>query len=65
MEDSSKVRQKFIEGLSMIPSMMVLEDIKTIIHDVLMFTLDGKGDLTLTCTRLAFNQNEQMSESWK
>jgi hypothetical protein len=29
MEDSSKVRQKFIKGLSMIPSMMVLEDIET------------------------------------
>jgi hypothetical protein len=60
MEDISKIRQNFIEGLSMIPSMipsrMVLEDIETTIHEVLMFTLDGKGNSTLTCTTLAFNQ---------
>jgi hypothetical protein len=43
-----RVRQKFIEGLSMIPSMMIIEDIETPIHDVLMFTLDGKGNLALT-----------------
>jgi hypothetical protein len=59
MEDgSSKVGQKFIKGLWMIPLMVVLEDIKTPIHDVLMFTLDGKGNLTLTGTTLSFYQND-------
>jgi hypothetical protein len=43
MEDGSKAGKKVIKGLAMIPSMVVLEDVKTPIHNVLMFTLDGKA----------------------